>query len=50
MVAFAPVYYWDVIFIVSGLILLLMKGTGGPNKYGPDPLNTTDISIDTEEE
>ncbi len=50
MVAFAPVYYWDVIFIVSGLILLLMKGTDGPNKYGPDPLNTTDISVNAEEE
>ena len=30
--------------------LAYKKGTTGPNKFGPDPLNTTDISVNAEEE
>ena len=49
IVALVPEFR-TILTLFSGFILLFIKGTDGPNKYGPDPLNTTDISIDTEEE
>jgi len=38
-------WWWLLVFTVIGTILLIvwfcMKGTAGPNRYGPDPLGGT---------
>ena len=40
-------WWWWIVFTVIGIIVLIawacMKGTNGPNRYGPDPLGGDDV-------